>query len=45
MKSYQEPVTVRTQGGWPTSIHWRKLTYPVSKVLDFLDPAVEMVDS
>ena len=35
MKSYQDPVTVRTQDGWPASIHWRKLEYAVAKVLDF----------
>ena len=35
MKSYQEPVTVRTKDGWPATIHWRKLDYPVVKVLDY----------
>ncbi len=35
MKSYQEPVTVRTKDGWPATIHWRKLDYPVTKVLDY----------
>ena len=35
MKAYQEPVTVRSQDGWPASIRWQKLTYAVAKVLDF----------
>jgi len=35
MKSYQEPVTVHTKDGWPATIHWRKLDYPVTKVLDY----------
>ena len=30
MKAYQEPVTVRTQDGWPATIHWRKLEYAVA---------------
>ena len=38
MKAYlepDEPVAVRTRGGWPATIHWRKHEYAVSKVLDF----------
>ncbi len=35
MKSYQDPVTVRTKDGWPATIHWRKLDYAVTKVLDY----------
>ena len=44
MKSYQEPVTVRTEDGWPASIHWRKLEYAVAKVLDFWDPPLRLQD-
>ena len=32
MKAYQEPVAVRTEDGWPATIHWRKLTYLVADV-------------
>ena len=24
-----------TKDGWPATIHWRKLDYPVAKVLDY----------